>query len=130
LIAYITRFLPYGLRSMTSTIVQVHNELEDASKACGAGFLPTFRRILLPLMRPGFIAGWIILATIYLREFSMSVFLYAPGTEPVGPRLYHFFIDGEIGPMCSLAVVVCVMSLLLIVVARRLGKMESRNQSV
>ncbi|MBI2539653.1 MAG: iron ABC transporter permease, partial [Deltaproteobacteria bacterium] len=56
LIGYITRFLPYGLRSMTSTIVQIHDELQDASKACGAGFLATFRRVTLPLMRPGFIA--------------------------------------------------------------------------
>jgi iron(III) transport system permease protein len=73
-------------------------------------------------MKPGFIAGWIILATIYLREFSISVFLYAPSAEPIGPLLYHFFIDGEIGPMCSLAVVVSVISMALIVVARRLGK--------
>src|SRR6266536_4003548 len=70
LIGYITRFLPYGLRTMTSTIVQLHDDLAQASMACGAGFLTTFRRILLPLLRPGFIAGWIILATIFLREFS------------------------------------------------------------
>ncbi len=128
LISYITRFLPYGLRFMTSTIVQIHNELEDASSACGAGFLTTFRRILLPLMRPGFVAGWILLATVYLREFSTSVFLYAPGAEPIGPRLYHFFIDGEIGPMCSLAVVVSFVSLALIVAARRAGKISARHE--
>ena len=122
MIGYITRFLPYGLRSMGSTIVQIHDELEDASKACGAGFLATFRRILFPLMRPGFIAGWIILATIFLREFSTSVFLYSPGSEPIGPLLYHFYVDGNYGPMCSLGIVVSVVSIVLIVVARRLGK--------
>jgi len=122
MIGYITRFLPYGLRSMTSTIVQIHDEMEDASKACGAGFLFTFRRILLPLMRPGFIAGWIILATIYLREFSTSVFLYSPGSEPLGPLLYHFYVDGNLGPMSSLAIVVSLVSVILIVGARRLGK--------
>ncbi|OGQ81269.1 MAG: hypothetical protein A3F90_11210 [Deltaproteobacteria bacterium RIFCSPLOWO2_12_FULL_60_19] len=122
LIGYITRFLPYGLRSMTSTIVQIHGELEDASKACGAGFVATFRRILLPLMRPGFVAGWIILATIFLREFSTSIFLYSPGAEPIGPLLYHFYVDGNLGPMCSLGVIVSVICLVLIVVARRIGK--------
>ena len=126
LIGYITRFLPYGLRAMTSTIVQIHDDLEDASKACGAGFLVTFRRILLPLMRPGFIAGWIILATIYLREFSMSVFLYSPGSEPIGPLLYHFYVDGNYGPMCSLAIVVSIISTVLIVAARRLGKVGAQ----
>ncbi|HWO42733.1 MAG TPA: iron ABC transporter permease [Candidatus Eisenbacteria bacterium] len=122
LIGYVTRFMPYGLRAMTSTIVQIHDELQDASMACGAGFLSTFRRVLLPLLRPGFIAGWIILATIYLREFSTSVFLYSPGAEPIGPLLYHFYIDGNLGPMCSLALIVSLVSIVMILVARRLGK--------
>jgi iron(III) transport system permease protein len=121
LIGYITRFLPYGLRTMTSTIVQLHDDLPQASMACGAGFLTTFRRILLPLLRPGFIAGWIILATIFLREFSTSIFLYSPGSEPLGPLLYHFYVDGNLGPMCSLAIIVSVICILLIVVARRIG---------
>src|SRR3990170_9040140 len=122
LIAYITRFLPYGLRTMTSTIVQLHDDLPQASMACGASFMTTFRRILLPLLRPGFLAGWIILATIFLREFSASVFLYSPGSEPLGPLLYHFYVDGNLGPMCSLALIVSVVCMSLIVIARRLGK--------
>jgi iron(III) transport system permease protein len=121
LIGYITRFLPYGLRSMTSTIVQIHDDMQQASMVCGAGFLVTFRRILLPLLRPGFIAGWIILASIYLREFSTSIFLYSPGAEPLGPLLYHFYVDGNLGPMCSLALIVSVVCIGLIVIARRLG---------
>lgn len=47
LIGYIARFLPYGLRAGSSTIVQIHKELEDASTVCGAGFLATFRRVLM-----------------------------------------------------------------------------------
>jgi iron(III) transport system permease protein len=128
LIGYITRFLPYGLRAMTSTIVQIHDELQDASSACGAGFWTTFRRVLLPLLRPGFIAGWIILATIYLREFSMSVFLYSPGSEPLGPLLYHFYVDGNLGPMCSLALIVSLVCVTLILVARKLGRVGDQFQ--
>jgi iron(III) transport system permease protein len=93
--------------------------------ACGAGFWATFRRILLPLLRPGFLAGWIILATIYLREFSTSIFLYSPGSEPLGPLLYHFYVDGNLGPMCSLAILVSIICIVLIIVARRIGKVGS-----
>ena len=128
MIGYITRFLPYGLRTMTSTIVQIHDDMEDASKASGAGFLATFRRILLPLMRPGFIAGWIILATIYLREFSTSVFLYSPGAEPIGPLLYNFYTDGYFGPMCSLAMIVSMICIILILIARRLGRSHAHYE--
>ncbi len=122
MIGYITRFLPYGLRTMTSTIVQLHDDLQQASMVCGASFLTTFRRILLPLLRPGFIAGWILLASIFLREFSTSVFLYSPGSEPLGPLLYHFYVDGNLGPMCSLALVVSLVCMTLILIARRIGK--------
>src|SRR5437870_860656 len=71
LIAYVTRFLPYGMRAVSSTIIQIHKELEEASVACGAGFLATFRRVLIPMMRPGVMAVWIILMTIFMREFSV-----------------------------------------------------------
>ncbi len=126
LIGYITRFLPYGLRTMTSTIVQLHDDLPQASLVCGAGFFTTFRRILLPLLRPGFIAGWIILSTIYLREFSLSVFLYSPGSEPLGPLLYHFYVDGNLGPMCSLALIVSVVCVAMILIARKIGQVDGQ----
>lgn len=124
LIAYVTRFLPFGLRAMTSTMVQVQTELEEASRVCGAGLAHTFRRILLPLLRPGFIAGWAILATIFMREFSTSLFLYTPRSEPVGPLLYHLWIDGQQGRMAALGVVVSVASLVLVAVVRRVTRVS------
>ncbi|MGH2349741.1 MAG: ABC transporter permease [bacterium] len=122
LIGYVTRFLPYGLRTMTSTMVQVHAELEEASRVCGAGVLATFRRILLPLLRPGFMAGWAILATIFMREFSLSLFLYTPASEPLGPLLYHFWIDAQAGRMAALGVLVSLASVALVTVARRVSR--------
>jgi iron(III) transport system permease protein len=122
LIAYVTRFLPYGLRSVTSTIVQIHKELEEASRACGGGFWTTLRRILLPLMRPGLIAGWILLATIFMREFSLSLFLYTPASEPVGPLLYFLWLDGLTGPLGALGILVSVVSAVLVAVASRYSR--------
>ena len=122
LIGYITRFLPYGLRSMTATIVQIHRELEEASQISGGGFAVTFRKILLPLMKPGFLGGWILLATIFIREFSLSVFLYTPASEPIGPLLYHLWLDGLHGRMAALGVVVTLLSTGLVMVAMRLAR--------
>ena len=124
LIAYVTRFLPYGLRAMTSTMVQVHTDLEEASRVCGAGLLHTFRRVLFPLLRPGFMAGWAILATIFMREFSTSLFLYTPRSEPVGPLLYHLWIDGLHGRMAALGVVVSLVSVVLVAGARRASRTQ------
>jgi iron(III) transport system permease protein len=121
LIGYVTRFLPYGLRAVTSTIIQIHSELEEASTACGASFFATFRRIIFPLMRPGVMAGWIILATIFIREFSISIFLYSPGAEPLGPLLYFYYLDGEYGRMAAVGLVISAISIVLIGIARWLS---------
>ncbi|HWO40527.1 MAG TPA: iron ABC transporter permease [Candidatus Eisenbacteria bacterium] len=125
LIAYITRFLPYGLRAVTSTIIQIHKELEEASIVCGAGFLATFRRILFPMMRPGVMAGWIILATIFMREFSTTLFLYSPGAEPLGPLLYFLYLDGMRGRVAAIGLVISAISVALIAVAQRYSRWQS-----
>jgi iron(III) transport system permease protein len=53
LIAYVTRFIPYGMRSASGSIMQIHSELEEAAAASGASWWETFRRVTLPLLRPG-----------------------------------------------------------------------------
>ncbi len=126
MIAYVTRFLPYGLRAVSSTIIQIHKELEEASIACGAGFFATFRRILMPLMRPGIMAGWIILATIFIREFSATLFLYSPGSEPLGPLLYFLYLDGMRGRVGALGVVISLICVILIAIAQRLSRWEAK----
>jgi iron(III) transport system permease protein len=125
LIAYVTRFLPYGLRAVTSTIIQVHKELEEASIVCGAGFLATFRRVLIPMMRPGVMAGWIILVTIFMREFSATLFLYSPGAEPLGPLLYFLYLDGMRGRVAAIGLVISVISVILIAVAQRYSRWDT-----
>ena len=125
LIAYVTRFLPYGMRAVTSTIIQVHKELEEASVVCGAGFFSTFRRVLIPMMRPGVMAGWIILATIFMREFSATLFLYSPGAEPLGPLLYFLYLDGMRGRVAAIGLVISVISIILIAIAQRYSRWDS-----
>jgi iron(III) transport system permease protein len=126
LIAYVTRFLPYGMRAVSSTIIQVHKELEEASIACGAGFLATFRRVLIPMMRPGVMAGWIILVTIFMREFSATLFLYSPGSEPLGPLLYFLYLDGMRGRVAAIGLVISVISVVLIAIAQRYSHWDAK----
>ncbi len=124
LIGYVTRFLPYGLRAVTSTIIQIHREMEEAAWTSGAGFWAMFRHILIPLMRPGMVAGWILLVTLFIREFSLSLFLYTPASEPVGPLLYYLWLDGRTGSVGALGLLVSVISAVLIIVARRYSRLE------
>lgn len=52
LIAYMTRFLPYGMRYASASMRSISPELEESAYVSGAGWLTTVRRILLPSRRP------------------------------------------------------------------------------
>src|SRR5690606_41989105 len=53
LIGYVAVYLPYGIRPLTSTFIQISKDLEDASAVSGAGFFRTFRKVVAPLAFPG-----------------------------------------------------------------------------
>ena len=80
-IAYITRFMPYGLRYNTTSMLQIHKELEESAAMSGASWTTTFRRIILPLLKPGLVAGWIYVMIVSIRELSSSILLYSPDTR-------------------------------------------------
>ena len=56
---YIETYLPYGIRPMSSTFIQIHSHREESSLVCGAGPMTTMHRIILPLLIPGIVSGWI-----------------------------------------------------------------------
>ena len=81
LLAYLTRFLPYASRGVSSGLVSISPELEESARVSGAGWLATIRRVLAPLLRPSLVAAWVMLFVIFVRELSTSVLLYRGGTE-------------------------------------------------
>ena len=62
-------------------MVQVHRELEESAAMSGAAWLATFRHVVLPLLKPGLLAGWVYIVIVSVRELSSSILLYSPGTR-------------------------------------------------
>jgi iron(III) transport system permease protein len=114
LLAYVTRFMPYGIRFVSGSMLQIDDELEEAASASGASWWQTFRRITLPLLRPGFVAGWIYACIISFREFSTSVLLVGPGTNVLSVQLYNFWQGGYVTEVAAMGVLM-VGALVLIV---------------
>jgi iron(III) transport system permease protein len=78
------------------------------------------------MMRPGVMAGWIILVTIFMREFSATLFLYSPGSEPLGPLLYFLYLDGMRGRVAAIGLVISVISVILIAIAQRYSHWDTK----
>ncbi|RJQ49499.1 MAG: iron ABC transporter permease [Desulfobacteraceae bacterium] len=121
LIGYIATYLPYGIRPMTSAFVQIHSHLEESSRVCGGGTLYTLRRIVVPLLTPGIVSGWILMATMFVRELTLSVVLSRPGTEVLAVQILRFAEDGLWGKLSALGIVMIFISTSLVVAASWIG---------
>ena len=121
LIGYIATYLPYGIRPLTSAFVQIHSHLEESSAVCGASLLTTMRRIVVPLLVPGIVSGWVLMATMFLRELSLSVVLSRPGTEVLAVQILRFSEDGLWGRLSALGIIMIFFSTLLVVAANLVG---------
>ena len=106
LVAYVTLYLPYGMRFASSGITQIHRELEEAASMSGAGLGQTFRKIMLPLLAPVLLAGWIYVFVLAVRELGASIFLVGPGTHVLGTiSLTMWEEGGSYGAVAALGVI-------------------------
>jgi iron(III) transport system permease protein len=121
LIGYIATYLPYGIRPLSSAFVQIHSHLEESSRVCGASPFYTLRRIVIPLLIPGIISGWILMATMFVRELTLSVVLSRPGTEVLAVQILRFAEDGLWGRLSALGIMMIIISSGLVVAASLIG---------
>ena len=121
-IAYVTRFMPYGLRFNTTSMLQIHKELEESAAMSGASWGTTFRRIVLPLLKPGLLAGWIYIMIVSIRELSSSILLYSPGTEVISIVIWELWENGQYVELSALGVLFILLLFALVMVAQYVGK--------
>jgi len=121
LIGYIATYLPYGIRPLTSAFIQIHGHLEESSRVCGGGTFYTMRRIVIPLLVPGIVSGWILMATMFVRELTLSVVLSRPGTEVLAVQILRFAEDGLWGKLSALGILMILISTTPVVIASVIG---------
>ena len=121
-IAYVTRFMPYGLRFNTTSMLQIHKELEESAAMSGASWFTAFRRIVLPLLKPGMVAGWIYIMIVSIRELSSSILLYSPGTEVISIIIWELWENGQYVELSALGVLFILMLFVLVMISQAIGK--------
>jgi iron(III) transport system permease protein len=120
-IAYFTRYMPYGMRYASTSMYQIGAELEESAQTSGASWWQTFRRVNLPLLMPGLVAGWIYILMVSVRELSSSILLYSPGNEVLAILIFEQYENGQFTELAALGVVMVVTLIVLVVIARKLG---------
>jgi iron(III) transport system permease protein len=124
MLAYMTRYLPYGLRTISSVLQSLSPELEESSRVCGSTFLRTIRKVTVPLLRPGIFAAYLMLFIMFIRELPVSALLATEDSTPMAVALYVISENEQLGVTAAFALVQAVLLLLGTVIFRRLGNIE------
>jgi iron(III) transport system permease protein len=109
------RRLPYVVRSVYATLLQIHVSLEEASLVLGGDKVRTFLKITTPLIARGLLAGSIISFTTAMQELTSTAFLYRPGWETMPLGIFIYYLTGGMNEASALGV------LLILVVAVSIG---------
>jgi iron(III) transport system permease protein len=104
LLAYVTHFLPLGVRAGSGALRQLHSELEDAARMTGASWTKTMRWIVLPLTRPTVIATWTLLFILAMQEVSSSILLYTSRSTVLAVAVFDLWEAGNVNALAALSV--------------------------
>ena len=108
-LAFIARFMPDTVKSLSTSFLQIHRELEEAAWICGKGILGTIRTVVLPLASPGVIAAMTLLFVLSIRELGSSLFLYTSNTMVMSVLLLDYYEGGNLGKTAAFSLVQTVL---------------------
>jgi iron(III) transport system permease protein len=104
-LAFVARFIPDTMKSLSTSFLQIHKELEEAAWVCGKGLIGTIRTIVLPLARPGIVAAMTLLFILAIRELGSSLFLYTSDTTVMAVLLLDYYEGGNTGKTAAFSLV-------------------------
>lgn len=119
MVAYMTRFLPFGMGAVSSVLLSLEPELDESSRVCGASWLTTMKNITAPLLKPGLVCGWLVLFIIYIRELGTSILLYGRETEVMSVALFLLYDTEPMELTAAFAVIQTAMILGLVYVFKK-----------
>jgi iron(III) transport system permease protein len=105
-LAFIARYLPYGIRFSHSALLSLHKELEEGALASGANWFQMIRHVVFPLILPALLAGWIYIFLITFRELSIALLLYSPGSQVVAVKIWELWDNGHVGELAAFSLVI------------------------
>jgi iron(III) transport system permease protein len=127
LIAYLTVFLPLGVRTISSVLLQLDKSLEECGEVCGASWSYRMRTITMPLLRPGLLAAWMLLFIASVRELGASILLMGPHSQVITPAIVDAWFGSSSELTATMALIQTVVLGLAVGVFTLLTRRASRQ---
>lgn len=125
--AFVPQYLPYAMRCNHAGLLGIHKELEESATASGASWGQVARNIIAPLMMPALFAAWIYIFLVTVRELSVSLLLYSPGSEVISVVMWELWENGAVGTLSAYALAISAAMALLAVLFYRTSRHYGLN---
>jgi iron(III) transport system permease protein len=119
-IGYFVRRIAYIYRSVVASVAQVDPRMEEASTVAGATWGATMRRVTIPLIAPGILAGGIIVFTTLISEMSTTVMLYSAQWKTLSITIYEQLENQDTGAAAAVGSLAILVTLVLVFMATRI----------
>ncbi|GAA2527157.1 iron ABC transporter permease [Microbacterium mitrae] len=126
-LAYFVRFNPLIFRSTFASLSQLDPNLEDAARSLGASWWYAFRKVVLPLISRGIMAGALLAFVDGVGEFVASVLIYTPDWIPLSIAVNNANYQGNIGTGSVYGMIQVILVLIVLIITKR---MESKSDTI
>jgi len=124
LVSYIARYLAYSVRTVSSSLMQIDNSLEEAARISGSNRIQSFKDIVIPLVKPSLFASWFLIFMPAFRELTISVLLWSTGNETIGVAVYNLQEGGNVTASSALAIIMVLVIFLGNMIIKKATKGE------
>jgi iron(III) transport system permease protein len=121
-LAFLTKYLPYALRFVSSSMVQIHVELEEAAIVSGVPWWRNFVFIYLPLLRPGLMAGWFWVMVHAYRELTIALMLSRSENRTAAVIIFDLWDSGSFMQLSAFGVLMFMVLMVLVYISHVLSK--------
>jgi putative spermidine/putrescine transport system permease protein len=119
IIAHLSITVPYVIRTSSMSLLTLNRSCEEAARTLGASAWTTFRRVTLPLIAPGVLAGGAIAFLISFDEAVISLFVVGPRATTLPVEIFHYVETRTDPQIAALSVVLIAISILFVVIIER-----------
>ena len=121
-VACILNSISTGVQLIKSNMVQLGNDLEEASFVAGGSWFLTFRRIVLPLLAPVLIAVGLLTFVSAARNVSTIAMLVTADSRPLSMLQVDHMVDGTFESAAVVGVLIVLLTFGMAVFARAIGQ--------
>jgi len=119
IVAHVVLVLPFVVRSVGVSVANLDPMLERAAASLGASPWSVFRRVSLPLLRPGLFAALLFAIIVSVNEFVVSLFISTRVSEILPVAMFTYVVNYTDPTMAAVSVIFIVATLVAVVVADR-----------